>query len=263
MILLIVFCVLTILIELYGGFLEYQSSKDTLSEDKYEKINAVRIVLLALFSIAGVITFFMNYKLMTIIIVSSTIVINLIIEVTLKDLELLWSSYNYTEKAYNCITILIIGTIACLALIGLYYLFNSPDSLSEYEIKEVTKSEQIAIITEKRVIEFKDYGVKTPSECYFAVLNDAPRTIGNKQYIFYSTSTKEGINESVEKVLLYPDKIKINYIPEGETPYYVITNYKYEYVSSKDSMFKRHKEKKVYEVYIPEKDVLSFSAATE
>lgn len=245
MLLLIIISLIMISLQIYFCFLFYRKRKGVFSEGKYDKASNTICVMMLVLSLALSITFILNFKVATIIITASTFMICFIIDAIFGG----YSSSN-EKKAGNCMTIILVGTCITAAVFGTYYLGSKNMDKFNLEVKEIGRSEQIEIITEKRNIDFGKEG-KTDTECFFAILTGDD----TKKYSFFINPMESRINEEETQLILDTSEIKLNYIPEGQEPYCIKVDYEYHYVHKKDPLLHRIKDVTVYEVYISENDV--------
>lgn len=247
MLIFILLCVGSIAGCLTLAFFDYRDEKGLLGAKGDIKRTIMQIVTVII-CISAVISFISNFKTLSIIILAVTFAIDFTIVVIL-DLWLIADEFD-GEGVFNVsIGTFVVAVVVVSSMFGLYYGAVTPKNM-ELVSQEIIETNKISV--EKRLIKDDDVGKVTPEETYFALI-DYPNDKSNK-YIFYHISD---LDETETKVSVRDDSIKITYIDDGQQPYYEKVEYVYVGQRQGESLHKWEEKKYVYNVYIPESDILT------
>lgn len=252
MIFVSIFSVLTILCSIFYSFTEYRCKKGTLTLKKSQVNTIFLSVVFSAFAILALVYTFLNFCFVTVLLFFVAAFVDVFIYILTLWLVKKNMSFNKSlQWVFGAGGIVL--AFFCF-VIGMYYLiFYVSEDLNKYTIIKTTEYELNNISTEERYLACNAYA--SEEKIYFMIVNDSSSASSNKKYVFYVPANDKQRNEATEEKVLESNQIKINYIGDGESPYYQKVEYVYEYKRENDKVFKIHRTETIYNVFIPKDDI--------
>lgn len=251
-----VFSVITIFSLVYRIFYLKRSEKGLINSQKLAVNDIIFIIVFLLSALITLITFCVSFSIMNIIIMALALIIDTCLCIYICRLKpkrfYLFDDDIKTEDDWVYLSVIFAVVIVAVASLAILftYIFFEPAIYELVSQKEIMSNE---ILTEDiSKIVSKDESLNISDQSYFIVVKDASDP--NKYRYYFYAKDYDGVNSGMIK--LDAGYANINILPSGEKPYYQKIQKNYVGKEDSDKLLKKKDKKIVYNVFIPEEDIL-------